>query len=147
MRIVQATAEHLDQLTPLFVAYREFHGAMPAIEQSRDFLHQRITQQESNIYLAFQDDQLAGFCQVYPSFSSLSLRPIWILNDIFVREELRGKHIAEKLIAHVKEQAAASDVVRLRVSISQYNEVAQRLFESTGFNEDPVFRSYIQAFH
>lgn len=145
MRIFQATLEHLEALTPLFVAYREFHGAMPATALSKEFLQQRIEKQESVIFVAVQDEQLLGFCQVYPSFSSLSLRPVWILNDIFVKEEHRGKQIAEKLIRYTLEQAAASDVVRIRVSISQYNEVAQRLFESTGFAEDPVFRNYIQT--
>lgn len=145
MRIFQATLAHLDALTPLFVAYREFHGAMPATELSKEFLERRINQQDSLIFLAMQEDNLLGFCQVYPSFSSLSLRPVWILNDIFVQEASRGQHIAEKLIRHALEQAAANDVVRIRVSISQYNEAAQRLFEFTGFAEDPVFRNYIQT--
>jgi hypothetical protein len=29
MRIIQATLEHLDLLTPLFVKYREFYGSLP----------------------------------------------------------------------------------------------------------------------
>lgn len=29
MRIVQATLEHLDLLTPLFVKYREFYNELP----------------------------------------------------------------------------------------------------------------------
>lgn len=146
MRTLQATREHLEDLTPLFVAYREFHGAMPATELSREFLQQRIELQDSLIFIAQNDDgTLVGFCQVYPSFSSLTLRPIWILNDIFVREEFRGQHVAEKLIRHTLEKAETADVVRVRVSISQYNEAAQRLFEHTGFTEDQIFRNYIQA--
>lgn len=145
MRIFQATLEHLDALTPLFVAYREFHGAMPAAELSREFLQQRIQQQDSSIFIAELDGHAVAFCQVYPSFSSLTLRPIWILNDIFVQEDFRGQHIAESLIRHTLTQAAEQDVVRVRVSISQYNEAAQRLFESTGFTEDQIFRNYIQT--
>lgn len=75
MRIVQATPEHLDLLTPLFVKYREFYDAMPYPETSRSFLEKRLTRKESVIYLALADDEdkLMGFCQLYPSFSSLSL--------------------------------------------------------------------------
>lgn len=29
MRIIKATLEHLDLLTPLFVKYREFYGQLP----------------------------------------------------------------------------------------------------------------------
>jgi len=41
MRITQATLEHLDLLTPLFVKYREFYGALPFPDSSRAFLEKR----------------------------------------------------------------------------------------------------------
>ena len=100
MRIVQATPEHLDLLTPLFVKYREFYDAMPYPESSRSFLEKRLTRKESVIYLALADDEdkLMGFCQLYPSFSSLSLKRVWILNDIFVAEDARRQLVADRLI-------------------------------------------------
>jgi len=91
MRIVQATPEHLDLLVPFFVKYREFYDALPYPETSRSFLEKRLSRKESVIYLAMADheDKLLGFCQLYPSFSSLSLKRVWILNDIFVAEDAR----------------------------------------------------------
>lgn len=91
MRIVQATLEHLDLLAPLFVKYREFYGMLSYPESSRKFLEKRLRRKESVIYLALADeeDRLLGFCQLYPSFSSLSLKRVWILNDIYVAEEAR----------------------------------------------------------
>lgn len=92
MRIIQATLEHLDLLTPLFVKYREFYGSLPYPDSSRAFLEKRLRRKESVIYLALADDddkKLMGFCQLYPSFSSLSLKRVWILNDIYVAEDAR----------------------------------------------------------
>lgn len=37
MRIIQATLEHTDLLTPLFVKYREFYGSLPYPDSSRAF--------------------------------------------------------------------------------------------------------------
>ena len=107
MRIVQATPEHLDLLTPLFVKYREFYDAMPYPETSRSFLEKRLTRKESVIYLALADDEdkLMGFCQLYPSFSSLSLKRVWILNDIFVAEDARRQLVADRLIQQAKKLA------------------------------------------
>ena len=56
MRIIQATLEHLDLLTPLFVKYREFYGSLPYPDSSRAFLEKRLRRKESVIYLALPDD-------------------------------------------------------------------------------------------
>jgi len=42
-------------------------------------------------------DQLMGFAQLYPSFSSVSMKRLWILNDLFVSSEARGKYISYNL--------------------------------------------------
>lgn len=144
MRIIPADLDHLDQLTPMFVHYRELYGAMPQYEASKKYLAERLNKQEAIILLAFEEDALLGFCLVYPSFSSVSLRPIWILNDLYVAEEARRKHIANKLLQAIAEQARANDAVRLRVSINARNEIAQRLYETADFSEDKHFRNYIQ---
>jgi ribosomal protein S18 acetylase RimI-like enzyme len=145
MRITQATLEHLDLLTPLFVKYREFYGALAYPDSSRAFLEKRLRRKESVIYLALADDdnKLLGFCQLYPSFSSLSLKRVWILNDIYVAEESRRQLVADNLIRTAKKMAKETHAVRMRVSTSSNNEVAQKTYESIGFREDTEFKNYV----
>lgn len=146
MRIVQATLEHLDLLTPLFVKYREFYGELPFPDSSRAFLEKRLRRDESVIYLALHDEddsKLLGFCQLYPSYSSLSLKRVWILNDIYVAEDARRQLVADHLIQKAKKMARESQAVRMRVSTSSNNEVAQKVYESIGFKEDTQFKNYV----
>lgn len=145
MRIVQATLEHLDILTPLFVKYREFYDAMPYPETSRSFLEKRLSREESVIYLALADneDKPMGFCQLYPSFSSLTLKRVWILNDIYVCEDARRQLVADGLMQQAKKMARETNAIRLRVSTSITNDVAQKVYESIGFREDRKFKNYI----
>ncbi|WP_028620883.1 GNAT family N-acetyltransferase [Pseudomonas sp. Ant30-3] len=145
MRIIQATLEHLDLLTPLFVKYREFYGALPYPDSSRAFLEKRLRRKESVIYLALADadNKLMGFCQLYPSFSSLSLKRVWILNDIYVAEDARRQLVADNLIRTAKKMAKDTHAVRMRVSTSSNNEVAQKTYESIGFKEDIEFKNYV----
>ena len=145
MRITQATLEYLDLLTPLFVKYREFYGALPYPDSSRAFLEKRLRRKESVIYLALSDDdnKLLGFCQLYPSFSSLSLKRVWILNDIYVAEDARRQLVADNLIRTAKKMAKETHAVRMRVSTSSDNEVAQKTYESIGFREDTEFKNYV----
>jgi len=146
MRIIQATLEHLDLLTPLFVKYREFYGQLPYPDSSRAFLEKRLKRKESIIYLALPDDgddRLMGFCQLYPSFSSLSLKRVWILNDIYVAEDSRRMLVADHLMREAKKMAKESNAVRMRVSTSSDNEVARKTYESMGFRKDTEFENYI----
>ena len=146
MRIIQATLEHLDLLTPLFVKYREFYGSLPYPDSSRAFLEKRLRRKESVIYLALPDDdygRLLGFCQLYPSFSSLSLKRVWILNDIYVAEDARRQLVADHLMRTAKKMAKETQAVRMRVSTSSDNLVAQKTYESMGFREDSEFKNYI----
>ncbi|WP_252274918.1 GNAT family N-acetyltransferase [Pseudomonas subflava] len=145
MRIVQATLEHLDLLTPLFIKYREFYGELPFPDSSRKFLETRLKRKESVIYLALADDEdkLLGYCQLFPSYSSLSLKRVWILNDIFVAEDARRMLVADRLLQTAKQMARETNAVRMRVATSVSNEVAQKTYESIGFREDALFKNYI----
>ncbi|UVJ43479.1 GNAT family N-acetyltransferase [Pseudomonas sp. LS1212] len=146
MRIIQATLEHLDLIAPLFVKYREFYGELAYPDSSRAFLEKRLRRKESVIYLALSDDddsRLLGFCQLYPSFSSLSLKRVWILNDIFVAEDARRQLVADHLIKTAKKMAKETQAVRMRVSTSSNNDAAQKTYESIGFREDKQFKNYI----
>lgn len=145
MRIVQATLEHLDQLTPLFIKYRELFGQVAYPESSRKFLSTRISRKESVIYLAMPDDEerILGFCQLYPSYSSLSLKRVWILNDIYVCEDARRQLVGDHLIQAAKKMAKETQAIRMRASSSINNDVAHKLYESLGFVEDHEFKNFI----
>ena len=98
------------------------------------------------IYLALPDDddsKLMGFCQLYPSYSTLSLKRVWILNDIYVAEDARRMLVADHLMREAKKMAKETNAVRMRVSTSSDNEVAKKTYESMGFREDTEFTSYI----
>jgi ribosomal protein S18 acetylase RimI-like enzyme len=146
MRIIKATLEHLDLLAPLFVKYREFYGELPFPDSSREFLEKRLSRDESVIYLALpvdDDSRLLGFCQLYPSYSSLSLKRVWILNDIYVAEDARRQLVADHQMRTAKKMAKDTQAVRMRVSTSSNNEVAHKVYESIGFREDTQFKNYV----
>ena len=67
---------------------------------------------------------------------------MWILNDIFVAEDARRQLVADRLIQQAKKLAKETNAVRLRVSTSIHNEVAQKVYESIGFREDSKFKNY-----
>jgi GNAT superfamily N-acetyltransferase len=98
VQTIRAELEHLDLVAPLFDAYRQFYGQEPDPAGARQFLEARLTARDSVVLLATQGAPV-GFAQLYPSFSSVGMSPIWNLNDLFVAPEARRTGVARALLA------------------------------------------------
>lgn len=94
----QASSADLETLVSLFDGYRQFYGQPCELDRVREFLSERLTQGDSVLFIAEADGRAVGFTQLYPSFSSVSMAPIFILNDLFVRPEARRSGVARRLL-------------------------------------------------
>ncbi len=95
--IRQATTDDIEEIAKLFDAYRVFYEQGSDLSLAQEFLGNRLNNLESVIFCAYtSDEHCVGFAQLYPSFSSVSAKRIWILNDLFVLESVRGMGIGTK---------------------------------------------------
>lgn len=138
----QASILDLPELVPLFDGYRRFYERASDVAGARAFLRERLDQAQSVIFLAHDGGEPIGFTQLYPSFSSASMARIFILNDLFVREDARGKGAARQLIGHAGDFARAAGAVRLTLSTALTNVRAQAVYESLGWQRDQSFCVY-----
>jgi ribosomal protein S18 acetylase RimI-like enzyme len=133
----------LDDAVALFDAYRRFYGRDSDPAAARSFLSRRAELGESAVYLARDDaGRAVGFMQLYPSFSSTSLAPICILNDLFVAPEARRRGVGEALLAAAAAHGREVGAVRLGLSTAVTNHTAQALYEGQGWKRDTEFFSY-----
>lgn len=140
--ITRITSDQVDLVAPLFDAYRQFYNQKPDAEGAREFLLGRLVNDDSVILAAIDNDQALGFTQLYPSFSSVSMRPILILNDLFVAKEARGQGIATQLMNAAVEYAKDTGAARLALSTGVENTTAQRLYERLGWHKITGFFNY-----
>jgi GNAT superfamily N-acetyltransferase len=138
----QATVADLDLIAPLFDQYRQFYRASGDIEGARRFLLERFSHLESVIFLAFDSAAAIGFTQLYPSFSSVSMARIFVLNDLFVSPDARVRGVGTALLEAAAVYGRRVGAVRLTLSTELTNTTAQRLYEKTGWKRDSVFCSY-----
>jgi ribosomal protein S18 acetylase RimI-like enzyme len=131
----------LGAAAPLFDAYRQFYEQPSDIAASRRFLEARLVARESSVWLAEEKGQAVGFMQLYPLFSSVSLGPIFVLNDLFVHPTARRRRVASRLLAAARAHGQASEAHYLELSTAVDNP-AQRLYESHGWKLDREFLHY-----
>lgn len=143
IRIVRATTQDLEAVIPLFDAYRKFYEAESDRAAARAFLRERTERGESVIFLAYSEGhEPVGFTQLYPSFSSVSLRRLWILNDLYVSSDVRRGGVARALLERARQHAIETGAKGLVLSTAVTNKPAQALYESCGWQRDDEFFQY-----
>jgi GNAT superfamily N-acetyltransferase len=140
LEIVKGNLDMIDDMVVLFNAYRTFYRQPADLDAARSFLTSRIEQNESVVFLARSDGEAAGFMQLYPIFSSVSLKKAWLLNDLYVDAAHRRKGIAKALLQKAKTLGAETNSKWLLLQTQQRNFNAQHLYESSGWiREDDIF--------
>lgn len=142
VEVRQATVQDLDQLVPLFDGYRKFYRQPSAPERALQFLLDRFEHNQSILFLALQAGEPVGFTQLYPSFSSVSMARIFILNDLFVVPEARGSGAGTALLEAAAEYGRRVGAVRLSLNTALSNTTAQSVYERHGWKRDTVYCSY-----
>ena len=142
MEVFQASSEHLEEASKLFDEYRVFYKSSPDYEAAREFLKERLENGDSTIFTASVDGRIVGFTQLYPSFSSVSMKRVWILNDLFVNESYRGKGVAKSLMSAAENFARKTECARIVLATQISNVAAQSLYESRGYAKDKEFYHY-----
>ena len=136
MNIITTHIEHLDLLVSLFDSYRVFYGKPSDKNAAKQFLFERLKNRDSIIFLALVDNEAVGFTQLYPSFSSVSMQPIYILNDLYVTKEYRKQGIGVALLNKAKQLCREHNCKGLSLQTETTNP-AQHLYESLGWKKDP----------
>ena len=146
MKILKITSDSLkllDDAAFLFNEYRKFYNQESDIKKSTSFLQDRINNNESEIFLCLnEENQAVGFMQLYKSFSSVGLRKIYILNDLYVEDKSRGKGVGRFLIDEAKKFAIENQVTKITLTTAKTNKVAQNLYENEGYVQDNEYFVY-----
>lgn len=142
--ILTATLTHVAELAKLFEAYRLFYQKEPDLAQATAFLQARIIQNESIIFIATDTaGRQVGFTQLYPLFSSTRMQKLWLLNDLFVLPEMRGKGISVALIERAKQHCQETLACGLILETAKDNAVGNQLYPKTGFELDTDYNHYV----
>ena len=140
--VTRAELAQIELIVPLFDAYRQFYKQPSDVPAAREFLRDRLESGESVIFLALDGGKALGFVQLYPSFDSVTMRPVWILYDLFVAPSTRKRGVAKLLMERARQFAVEIKAKGLILETAADNIPAQKLYEQLGWKRDTVFHRY-----
>lgn len=140
-KTIASEPELFSDLIALFDDYRIFYNQVSDKGQAKNFLSQRLEEEESVIYMAREDGVALGFTQLYPMFSSISMEPIWVLNDLYVSAEGRNKGTGTALLVAAQHFCRRERAKGLALETGIKNP-AQRLYERLGWQKDQEYFHY-----
>src|SRR5678810_1152351 len=127
MIVRRTKKKDVEVLSVLFDKYRIFYKQRSDVDNARSFLKKRMKRKESVIFVAEERDELIGFTQLFPIFSSVSMKRTWLLNDLYVNEKARGMGTASKLLDAAKDFGAETNSKWLILQTAADNFAAQKV--------------------
>ena len=133
MEIIEASLSNVEELSVMFDQYRQFYRQESNMNGARRFLAERIVKNESVIFISKDLDLATGFVQCYPIFTSVGMQRLWLLNDLFVKEDYRGQGISKLLINRCKQLVKETGAKGLMLETEKSNVIGNRLYPQEGF--------------
>lgn len=141
--ISQATVDDVDDIAPLFDAYRQFYDQTPDTEKARTYIKARLVKGEAVIFVARNSAGAAlGFTLLYPTFCSVDAKPVYVLYDLFVDPNARQGGVGTALLNAAHLFASEKQVAWLKLETAHINKAAQALYEKLGWVRDDEFHTY-----
>ena len=150
--IQSASLRDVTEVARLFNAYRAFYGEPVEETRALEFIRDRIALASAQppgqfsvaqYFLAWTDSpdgrRAVGFMHLMPSTNTLAMRPIWILEDLYIEPSARRKGIAAAFLRHAEDFARGTGAERLTLTTAHDNTAAQSLYFKLGYIHEEHF--------
>lgn len=137
-----ATLEDLEVAAGLFNMYRIFYRQEADYARCKQFIADRLNNDQSHIFIIYVDDQAVGFVQLYKLYHYIKLQKQWLLSDLFVHADYRGQGLSIALIERAKQWCKETGACGLMLETEKTNIIGNRLYPRCGFEYDGMHNYY-----
>ena len=132
--IRQAEEDDVPEILVLIKALAEYEHLADEVVATEELL--KITLFGINspveVQIAYNKNQTLGFALYFRTFSTFLGRPGIYLEDLYVRESVRGKGVGEALLRRTAQRAREIGGGRLEWSVLNWNEPAIKFYKRMG---------------
>ncbi len=143
-RIDPATVADIPELAGLFDAYRVFYKATSMPAEAEAFVSGLVAHGHTRFFLAREAEgsSALGFVHLMPSINTVAMRPIWLLEDLYVAPSGRRRGVASALMRHAENFARETGAERLTLATAHNNKKAQSLYLRLSYIKEEHFWYY-----
>jgi len=84
----------------------------------------------------YAGDKAVGFVQLYKLYHYIKLQKQWLLSDLFVHADYRGKGLSRALIDRAKQWCDETEACGLMLETEKTNVIGNKLYPGCGFEYD-----------
>ena len=128
LKITSVTEKILAELSILLAEYQAFYKAKPDHNHNLKFLKSVLDKDDGKFFIGKYNGQNIGYASIYFSYSSVTAKRIAILNDLYVRENFRGRGLGKELINFAISYAKDMKIEQVRWFTRINNTQAQSLY-------------------
>ena len=132
--IRQAEEDDVPEILVLIKALAEYEHLADEVVATEELL--KITlfgiNSPAEVQIAYNKNQTLGFALYFRTFSTFLGRPGIYLEDLYVRESVRGKGVGEALLRRTAKRALEIGGGRLEWSVLNWNEPAINFYQKMG---------------
>ena len=132
--IRQAEEEDVPEILELIKALAEFENLSEEVVATEELL--KITlfgiNSPAEVQIAYDKNNTLGFALYFRSFSTFLGRPGIYLEDLYVRENARGKGVGEALLRRLAQRTREIGGGRLEWAVLNWNEPAIGFYQKMG---------------
>lgn len=85
--------------------------------------------------LAMEGDRGVALLTAFTGFSTFQCKPLFNIHDVIVLPGLRGRGLAQRLLASLEERAVATGYCKLTLEVLSENHIAQQAYRRFGFTD------------
>ena len=128
--------EDLDTAAALFNNYRVFYRQADDYEKCKKFIQERLDNDQSNIFIVYVGENAVGFVELYKLYHYIKLKKQWLVSDLFVLHDYRGKGLSVALIDRSKQWCEETGACGLMLETEKTNDIGNKLYPRCGFEYD-----------
>lgn len=145
LEITAATESDVPQILAFIAALAEYERLADKVVATEEDLRRSLFGPKpfAECVIARWKGEPAGFALFFHNFSTFLARPGLYLEDLFVREEFRGKGVGRALLQYLAKLAVDRQCGRLEWSVLDWNKPAIGFYEALGaepMDEWTIFR-------
>lgn len=143
-RIEPLSPSNAAHLPPLIDAHAEFERLDgPTTEAKARLVRDGLAAHPKFLsYLAYEGEYPVGYAMAYLGYSSFQGQSLFFLEDMFLRDEVRGRGWGKALFRHLVGEAIRLDCCRMEWYVQPWNTFARTFYDRHGARPLDIWMPY-----